>query len=72
MNSAPPFSLVGLDHAVPFLLETRLRDLGARHEGAPDFQPFALRDGNLVTGQNPASAAPVAALVMEALSVEAA
>lgn len=63
---------VGLDHAVPFLLETRLRDLGARHQGAADFQPFALRDGNLVTGQNPASAAPVAALVMEALSVEAA
>jgi putative intracellular protease/amidase len=58
---------VGLDRAVPFLLETRLRELGARHEGAPDFTPFALRDGLLVTGQNPASAGPAAALVMEAL-----
>ncbi|MFC4167331.1 type 1 glutamine amidotransferase domain-containing protein [Teichococcus aestuarii] len=60
---------VGLDQAVPFLLESRLKALGARHEAGPDFQPFALRDGRLVTGQNPASAAPTAALVMEALGV---
>ncbi|MBK1660212.1 type 1 glutamine amidotransferase domain-containing protein [Paracraurococcus ruber] len=60
---------VGLDRAVPFLLEARLRDLGARHEAAPDFQPFALRDGLLVTGQNPASAGPVAALVLQALAL---
>lgn len=58
---------VGLDAAVPFLLETRLKELGARHEAGPDFEPFAIRDGNLVTGQNPASAEPVAALVLEAL-----
>ena len=58
---------VGLDQAVPFLLETRLKELGAKHEGGPDFAPFALRDGNLVTGQNPASAARTAELVMEAL-----
>jgi putative intracellular protease/amidase len=57
----------GLDKAVPFLLETRLKELGARHESGPDFKPFALRDGNLVTGQNPASAEPLARLVMEAL-----
>lgn len=58
---------VGLDQAVPFLLETRLKELGGKHEGGPDFAPFALRDGNLVTGQNPASAARTAELVMEAL-----
>ena len=58
---------VGLDRAVPFLLEGRLRELGALHESAPDFAPFAVRDGMLVTGQNPASAARTAALVMEAL-----
>jgi putative intracellular protease/amidase len=63
---------VGLDQAVPFLLESRLRELGALHEGAPDFVPFAVRDGTLVTGQNPASAAPTAALVMEALGHSAA
>ena len=58
---------VGLDQAVPFLLETRLKELGGKHEGGPDFAPFALRDGNLVTGQNPASATLTAELVMEAL-----
>lgn len=62
---------VGLDKAVPFLLESRLKELGARHEGGPDFEPFALRDGNLVTGQNPASAKRTAELVMEALKAGA-
>jgi putative intracellular protease/amidase len=61
---------VGLDKAVPFLLETRLRELGAMHDGAPDFQPHAVRDGRLVTGQNPASAVPTAKLVIEALTAE--
>jgi len=58
---------VGLDKAVPFLLGTRLRELGANYVSGPDFAPFAVRDGNLITGQNPASAEPVAKLVMEAL-----
>jgi putative intracellular protease/amidase len=58
---------VGLDRVVPFLLETRLRALGATIEKAPDFQPFAVRDGNLITGQNPASSEQVAELVLEAL-----
>lgn len=63
---------VGLDDAVPFLLETRLRDLGAHHEAAPDFQPFAVRDGNLITGQNPASATKTAALILDALATQTA
>lgn len=58
---------VGLDQAVPFLLETRLRELGALHDGAADFKAHAVRDGRLVTGQNPASAVPAAQLVLEAL-----
>lgn len=62
----------GLDKAVPFLLETRLKELGARHESGPDFKPFALLGGNLVTGQNPASAEPLAKLVMEALAARVA
>jgi putative intracellular protease/amidase len=57
----------GMDKTVPFALETRLRSLGARYESGPDFQPFALRDGRLVTGQNPASSAKVAELVLQAL-----
>lgn len=59
---------VGLQDAVPFLLESRLRELGANHQSAPDFQPFVVRDANLITGQNPASAAKTAALVLEAVS----
>ena len=59
---------VGLEDAVPFLLESRLRELGAVHVSGPDFKPFATRDGALITGQNPASAGPAAALVMDALA----
>lgn len=59
---------VGLTAAMPFLLETRLRELGGRFEGAPDFTAKAVRDGRLVTGQNPMSAEPVAALMLEALA----
>lgn len=44
---------VGLDGVVPFLLESRLRALGGRFEGGPAWQPNAVRDGQLVTGQNP-------------------
>ena len=58
---------VGLDQAVPFLLETRLKELGGKHEGGTDFAPFALRDGNLVTGQNPVSAKAVGRAVVELL-----
>jgi putative intracellular protease/amidase len=58
---------VGLDDDVPFLLETRLKELGAVHVAAPDFQSHAIRDGRLITGQNPASAGRTAELVMEAL-----
>ncbi|WP_135504488.1 type 1 glutamine amidotransferase domain-containing protein [Roseovarius aestuariivivens] len=59
---------VGLDEAVPFLLETKLRELGADHQKADDFQPFAVRDGNLVTGQNPQSAGKTAMLVLDAVN----
>ncbi len=57
----------GLTKAVPFLLETRLAELGAHVETGPRFQPLAIRDGQLVTGQNPASAEKVAELVLSAL-----
>ncbi|PWS36395.1 glutamine amidotransferase [Falsiroseomonas bella] len=57
----------GLTDVVPFLLESRLRELGGRFEGGADFAPYAVRDGNLVTGQNPASAEPAARLMLDAL-----
>lgn len=62
-------SAVGLTQVVPFLLESRLRQLGARFEGAANFQPHAVSDGNLITGQNPMSSSLVAAEVVKALSV---
>lgn len=57
---------VGLYDAVPFLLEDRLQQLGGRFSGAPDFAPHAVRDGQLVTGQNPASSEEVARLTLVA------
>ena len=57
----------GLTKAVPFLLESRLRELGALYQRGPDFQPYAVRDGHLVTGQNPASSAEAARLTLEAI-----
>lgn len=50
----------GGTQTVPFLLETRLKELGALHQGVADWQPLAVADGRLVTGQNPASSAAVA------------
>ena len=45
-----------LDDAVPFLLETQLRERGATIEKADNFEEQVVVDGRLVTGQNPASA----------------
>ena len=57
----------GLMHVVPFTLESRIRELGGLFEGVANWQPHAVRDGNLITGQNPASSEKVAALVLDAL-----
>jgi putative intracellular protease/amidase len=59
---------VGLADVVPFLLQTELRERGAVHSGAPNFQAHVVADGRLVTGQNPASAAGVAEKVVEVLA----
>ena len=59
---------VGLIDTVPFLLQSRLEQLGAKHSGAENFQPHVVTDGRLVTGQNPASATGVAHAVLAALS----
>lgn len=41
---------------VPFLLESALTKQGAVFHKTAPWQPFSVADGNLVTGQNPASA----------------
>lgn len=61
---------VGLADVVPFLLQTRLEEAGAKHIGTAKFQPWVVVDGRLVTGQNPASAAGVAEKVVDALGGE--
>jgi putative intracellular protease/amidase len=61
---------VGLERVVPFLLETRLRELGGLFQAGPDWRPFAMRDGNLITGQNPMSATILARRLIEALETQ--
>ena len=46
---------VELTKVVPFLVEDELKRLGGHYEKAADWQSFAIVDGKLVTGQNPAS-----------------
>ncbi|MCR4377265.1 MAG: type 1 glutamine amidotransferase domain-containing protein [Rhodospirillales bacterium] len=58
---------IGLDGVVPTLLESGIRALGGDFQSSPNFQSHAIRDGNLVTGQNPASSEPVARLLVETL-----
>jgi putative intracellular protease/amidase/sugar lactone lactonase YvrE len=56
-----------LDKEVPFILEQRLRELGAifiAHENKAD---HIERDGNLITGQNPNSSASIAQAIVTAL-----
>lgn len=60
---------VGLTDVVPHLLEDALTSLGGQYQrGSDDFAPFQVRDGLLVTGQNPASSAPTAHLLLEVLA----
>lgn len=49
-----------LGDVIPFLLERSIREQGANVIQEPPFQPCVVSDGQLVTGQNPASASPVA------------
>lgn len=58
---------VGLAAVVPFLLENRLRDLGGDYQKVADWQPLAVVDGRLITGQNPASSEAVAAELIKQL-----
>ncbi|MFD2613339.1 type 1 glutamine amidotransferase domain-containing protein [Paenibacillus gansuensis] len=56
-----------LDQYMPFLLETRLRELGANVVTAPNWTDNVQVDGNLVTGQNPQSTESVAKEVIRLL-----
>ena len=50
----------GLTDVVPFLVEDMLKAKGARYTQMPDWKPYIVEDGLLITGQNPASSEPAA------------
>src|SRR3954466_678409 len=60
---------VQLTHVVPFLVEDELKRLGAKFEKRPNWQPHAVVDGRLITGQNPASSTVAAQNLMNLLAV---
>ena len=51
----------------PWLLADTLRKSGAVYEKGPNWGAYVVKDGNLLTGQNPASTAPLADAVIAAL-----
>lgn len=60
---------VQLTNVVPFLVEDELKRVGGLFEKVPNWQPFAITDGRLVTGQNPASSTAAAKALMEVLRI---
>ncbi|KAG6900933.1 hypothetical protein C0993_004370 [Termitomyces sp. T159_Od127] len=54
--------------AMPFLLEDKLTALGGKYEKAAEpWGSHVVVDGNLLTGQNPASAGPLGQAILKAL-----
>jgi putative intracellular protease/amidase len=58
---------VGLTKVVPFLLEDALKQNGASYSKVENWQPYAVEDGLLITGQNPASSRLVAQKLLNQL-----
>jgi putative intracellular protease/amidase len=58
---------VGLTEVVPLLLEDMLIENGALYSNGEDWAPYAVQDGNLITGQNPASSELVADKLLASL-----
>lgn len=58
---------VGLTKVVPFLVEDMLGENGGIYSKTDDWGVHVLRDGLLITGQNPASSGPAAEELVKAL-----
>jgi len=58
---------VNLAADMPFLLEAKLRSLGAKFVAGTNFADHVETDGKFITGQNPASSASVAKAVLKAI-----
>jgi hypothetical protein len=75
LHKVSDIKLLKLQVSMYFLFQTNLR-LAATHCYFPPFirspffvqGPYAVADGNLITGQNPGSSAEVAKLIVKALS----
>jgi putative intracellular protease/amidase len=63
---------VHLTHVVPFLVEDELKRLVAIFEKLPNWQPFSIVDGRLITGQNPASSTSAAEALLKLVGEKAA
>jgi putative intracellular protease/amidase len=59
---------VGLTDIVPFLVEDMLTANGGLYSKGPDFAPYSVEDGMLITGQNPASSEAAARMVLSKLA----
>ncbi len=59
---------VGLTKVVPFLLEDALASNGGVFSKGPNWAPYAVEDGLLITGQNPASSKLVAGKLLKKLN----
>src|SRR5690242_21121755 len=62
---------VGLTKVVPFLVEDELMSLGAAFSKVKNWGVHTVADGQLITGQNPASSGPAARLLIDTLNKKA-
>jgi putative intracellular protease/amidase len=63
---------VELTEIVPFLLEDELQARGGVYSKQDDWTPYSISDGNLITGQNPASSEKVSKGILSLLAAETA
>ncbi|MEN1993172.1 MULTISPECIES: type 1 glutamine amidotransferase domain-containing protein [Stenotrophomonas] len=63
---------VGLTEVVPFLVEDMLKAAGGHYSKGPDWGSYVVTDGLLITGQNPASSAETAAVLLRSVASAAA
>jgi putative intracellular protease/amidase len=62
---------VQLTKVVPFLVEDELMRLGATFSKVKNWGVHTVADGQLITGQNPASSGPAAKLLIDTLNKKA-
>jgi putative intracellular protease/amidase len=61
---------VQLTKVVPFLVEDMLKQNGGQYSKGADWAPYVVTDGNLITGQNPASSEPAAQAALDYLNTK--